>query len=308
MRRVFASRIITPSTSAAAAESRAGLIYGIVAYGLWGAMPLFFRQMAGVSPVEILAHRALWSFVFVALIVMAMGKLRVARALLGDRKTLLLLVASTCFIAANWLTYIYAVSTHQVVQAGLGYFITPLANVLLGVVVLGERLRRLPLLALFVAAAGVVILSIHAGQAPWIALLLAVTFSTYGLLRKLAATEALVGLWIETTLLAPLAIGYLCYLESQGAGVFAFDANAQNGWLAATGPVTTAPLVCFAAAARRLPMTALGFLQFITPTLQMGVAIFLFREPFTTAHAWAFALIWTAVALYLFDILRRRGG
>ncbi len=282
------------------------MIYGIVAFGLWGAMPLFFRQMAGVSPVEILAHRALWSFVFVALIVIGAGKLPVVRAVLRDRKTLLLLLASTCFIGANWLTYIYAVSSQQVVQAGLGYFITPLANVLLGVVVLSERLRRLQLLGLAFAAVGVVILSIHAGQAPWIALMLAVTFSTYGLLRKLAATEALVGLGIETTLLAPFALGYLCYLESQGAGVFSFDLGATNLWLLATGPVTTAPLVCFAAAARRLPMTAIGFLQFITPTLQMGVAIFLFREPFTTAHAWAFAFIWIAVALYLFDILSRR--
>jgi chloramphenicol-sensitive protein RarD len=271
-------------------------------------MPLYFRQLAGISPVEILGHRAFWSFVLVTIIIVGSRKLPLVTTLLADRRTMKLLLASTLFIAANWLTYIYAVSSRQVVQAGLGYFITPLANVLLGVLVLGERLRPMQIAALGIAAAGVAVLAVYSGQMPWVALTLALTFSMYGLLRKLAATEALVGLFVETTLLAPFALAYLIYLAVQGEARYTFGTETTDWWLMASGPVTTLPLVCFAAAARRLPMTTLGFLQFITPSLQMGVAIFLFHEPFTSVHAWAFALIWLAVAIYLVDTLRRRRG
>lgn len=264
-------------------------------------MPLYFRQLAEVSPVEILAHRAWWSCVLTTLIVIGARRLPVARAVLGDRRTLMLLLASTLFIGANWLTYIYAVSSRQVVQAGLGYFITPLANVLLGVVVLGERLRRLQVLAVGVATLGVLVLSIYGGTVPWVALSLALSFSLYGLLRKLAQVEALAGLFIETALLAPVALVYLAQLALSGEGVFAWGTTRLDAWLMASGPVTAAPLLCFTAAARRLPLNTMGFLQFITPSLQMGVAIWLFREPFTTAHRWTFSLIWTAVAIYLVD-------
>jgi chloramphenicol-sensitive protein RarD len=276
-------------------------LFGVAAYGLWGVFPIFFRLMAGISPLEVLAHRAWWSFVVLAGVIVVWRRGTAVVAVFRNRRTLATLMASTLLIAANWLTFIFAINVEQVVQAGLGYFVTPLANVLLGVVVLGEQLRRVQLIALLLAAVGVVVLTVHGGEVPWIALTLAVTFSLYGLMRKIAAADALVGLFVETMLLSPLALGYVAYLAIEGRSAFSLPLDDNSVILIASGPVTTVPLLCFAAAARRLRMTTLGFLQFLAPSLQVCVAIFLFHEPFTAAHAWAFPLIWAAVVLYLID-------
>lgn len=289
------------------ADTPAGWAYGLAAYGLWGVIPLYFRLLRHVPPLEVLAHRALWAFLLIGVLILGLGITGHVRAVFRDRRTLLTLLGSTLLIAINWYTYIYSVSTRQVMQASLGYFITPLANMLIGVVVLHERLRRLQLAAIAFAAAGVVVLTAHTGQVPWIALSLTVSFSLYGLLRKIARAEALVGLFVETTFLLPLAFGYLLWLDSRGIG-FKNEDSETVGLLVLSGLVTTVPLVCFAAAARRLRMTTLGFLQFLAPMLQAAVAVFLLGEEFSTAYARSFPLIWVAVLLYLADAMwmRRR--
>lgn len=286
-----------------------GFAFGIAAYGLWGLIPLYFRLLRAIPPLEVLAHRAAWAFATLAIIILVLRRGPAVAAALRNRRTVLTLACSTALIAANWFGYIYAVSTEQVVQAGLGYFITPLANMALGYLVLGERLRRLQLAALLPAVLGVVVLAVQTGEVPWIALSLAVTFSLYGLFRKLAAADALVGLFTETMFLTPLALVYLGYLAAHDVATFSTSSPRECWLLALSGPVTTGPLLCFAAAARRLRMTTLGFLQFLAPTLQVLVAVFVLDEPFKAAYRTAFPLIWLAVMLYIYDAVahnRRR--
>jgi chloramphenicol-sensitive protein RarD len=282
----------------------AGYLFGIAAYTLWGVIPLFFRLLQGISPLEVLAHRACWSCLVLAVIIGLLRRGGAVAVVLRNRRTLLMLVGSTALIASNWYTYIYAVESKQVVQAGLGYFITPLANVLLGMLVLGERLRKLQIAAIVPAVLGVAWLTWQTGQIPLVALSLAVTFSLYGLFRKLAAADALVGLFVETSLLAPLALIYLAYLSNSGGGTFTFAPTRHTLLLLCTGPVTTVPLLCFAAATRRLRMTTLGFLQFIAPTLQVLVAVLLLGEPFKDAYRTAFPLILLAVVIYATDAVQ----
>jgi len=294
-----------------ARDARAGVMLGVAAYTLWGLIPLYFRLLRSIPSLEVLAHRAWWAFVTLAVIIVAMRRASAVVAALSKPRTALTLAGSTVLIAINWFVYIYAVSTEQIVQASLGYFITPLANMAIGLVVLGERLRWLQTAALLPAVIGVVVLAVQAGQLPWIALILAISFSLYGLLRKIAAADALVGLFTETMFLTPLALGYLAVLGLDERNTFSFAAPDLSLLLALAGPVTTGPLLCFAAAARRLRMTTLGFLQFLAPTLQFLVAVFLFDEPFTAAQRTAFPLIWLAVGLYLVDAVqaaRSRAG
>lgn len=287
------------------AEARRGLWYGLGAYGLWGCIPLYFRLLRHLAPLDVLAHRVWWSFILLLVIVAALGRLRDLRQTWRSPRAMGFLTATAALIAINWFTYIYAVSSEQLIQASLGYFITPLANVALGVIVLNERLRRLQVVALVLATAAVIYLGRSVGEVPWIALSLAASFSLYGLLRKLAHVEALLGLLIETTLLVPLALGYIVYHYCQGTPGKSFD-WLTYGLLALAGAVTTGPLLLFAAAVRRLTMTTLGFLQYLAPTLQFVVAVLLFGEKFTQAHQYAFAAIWAAVALYTLDSLRAR--
>jgi chloramphenicol-sensitive protein RarD len=287
-------------------DTPAGLAYGLAAYGLWGVIPLYFRLLIVVPPLEILAHRAWWSFLVLATAVVVCGFGDDVRTVLRRRRTLATLTVSAGLIAVNWFMYIYAVSTEQIVQAGLGYFITPLGNMLIGMALLGERLRGLQLAALGMAAAGVSILTWRSGAVPWVALSLATSFSLYAYVRKIAAAEATVGLFVETLLLSPLALGYLVYLAATGSGTFGPGDPLLSFKLLIGGVVTTIPLVSFAAAVRRLRLTTMGFLQFLSPTLQVLIAVFAFGEPFTTAHREAFPLILAAVALYLSDAMLRR--
>jgi chloramphenicol-sensitive protein RarD len=282
-----------------------GLAAGIAAYTSWGVVPVYFKAVSAASPLEVLAHRVVWAFVLLVPLLALQRRLGELRAALRPGRALTMLAASTVLIAVNWLVYIWAVAEGRVLDGSLGYFMTPLLNVVLGVVVLRERLERPVAVAVTVAAAGVVYLAASAGHAPWTSLVLAGSFGSYGLLRKLAPVGAAVGLTVETALLCPVALLYL--LWAHGAGRLAFGA-ANPGLdllLILAGPVTAVPLIFFAAAARRLPLTTLGFIQYLSPTLQFLLAVLLWKEPLPLARAVAFACIWTGLAIFTVHSARK---
>jgi chloramphenicol-sensitive protein RarD len=282
--------------------SQAGLLYGVAAYGLWGLIPLYFKAVRHVAPAEILAHRALWSFVVLAVLVRLLGRWGELWRELGSRKLLVMLGLSTLFIAANWLVFIYAVATGQVLQSSLGYFINPLVNVLLGTTFLRERLRPWQVVSVALAAAGVVVLVGLAGEVPWIALSLALTFALYGLMRKIMPVDGLVSLTVETLAMTPVALAYLGYLAATAK--FTGVGLGTLGLLMLSGPVTTVPLLFFGGAARRLRLSTMGVLQYLVPTLQFLLAVLVFREPFSTAQLASFACIWLAIGVYTADSFR----
>ncbi|MFZ5832206.1 MAG: EamA family transporter RarD [Planctomycetota bacterium] len=298
--RVADRRQSTPS-SADPRRGRRGVAYGIAAYGLWGMIPLYFKAVERVAPLELLAHRAFWSCVVLALLVVALGRWRSVVVSLRKPRLAALLGASTLLIGLNWLTFIYAVVTDQVLQSSLGYFITPIVNVLLGVLLLGERLRPLQLVSLALVVFGVVVRAVLLPGWPWVALVLALSFAFYGLLRKTMPVDGLTGLTVETLLLSPMALAYLAYLSTTGGRT---GDNTSLWLLALSGPVTTVPLLFFVAAARGLRLSTLGFLQYLTPTGQFCVAL-AYGEPFTWPQGVSFGLIWIAVGIYTFDSLRR---
>ena len=280
-------------------RSRQGVIYGILSYGLWGLIPLYFKLVSNVSPEEVLAQRVVWSFALLAVLVTLLGRWKDLRAALASRQTLVMLSASTLLLGVNWFVYIYAVSTNQVVEASLGYFLNPLVNVVIGVTILKEHLRGWQLASITLAGVGVAIMG-----APLIAVSLALSFAFYGLLRKQVAVDGLLGLLIETMLLLPIAAAYIGYLQNAGLAAFRLDDSATCLKLAASGVVTAVPLLLFAAAARRLRFSTLGFLQYLAPTVQFLLAVLLFHEPLTTTKLAALGCIWTAVAIYSYDTLR----
>lgn len=289
----------TQSDLAAAHASRQGVIYGILSYGLWGLIPLYFKLVQHVLPEEVLAQRVIWSLVLLAGLVTVLGRWHEVLPALASRKTLVMLSASTLLLAVNWFTYIYAVASNQVVEASLGYFLNPLVNVAIGVVLLGEKLRPWQMASLAMAVIGVAILG-----APTIAVVLAVSFAFYGLLRKKVAVDGLLGLFIETALLAPVALSYVAFLQSRGESAFVVDDPATCLKLMASSVVTAAPLLLFTAAARRLSFSTLGFLQYLAPTLQFLLAVFVFDEELTTVKLTALCFIWAAVGIYSIDALR----
>ena len=281
--------------------SHYGILYGIAAYGFWGTFPLYFKAVANVPPVEVLAHRALWSFVVLAVLVGLLGRWKELWRELHSRKLIIMLTLSTLFIAANWLMFIYAVGSGHVLQASLGYFINPLVNVLLGVLFLRERLRTRQTLSIGLAVIGVLVLTAIVGEVPWVALTLALTFSLYALMRKLMPVDGLVSLTVETLIMAPLGLAYLGYLAAAGSREPL--ALGTVGLLMLSGPITTVPLLFFGAAARRLRLSTMGILQYLSPTLQFLLAILAFREPFSSAQLLSFACIWAAVLIYAADSL-----
>jgi chloramphenicol-sensitive protein RarD len=287
-------------------ERRAGLAYGLAAYGAWGVFPIYLKAVRTVPVLEVLCHRVVWALVILLVLTGVRGELRAVADALRQRRALLVLSGSTVFIALNWLVYIYSVTHDRILESSLGYYINPLISVLLGVVLLRERLEPLMKAAALLAAAGVVWLAIGLGQLPWISLVLAFSFGLYGLLRKIAPVGALIGLTVETLLLAPLAAGYLVWAGARGRATFLSGRWGIDVLLLLAGPVTAIPLLCFAAAARRLPLSTIGFLQYIAPTLQFLLAVTVYGEPFDRARAGAFACIWVAVALFAFDSVRRR--
>ncbi len=283
-------------------RSKQGIIYAIAAYGSWGLFPLYFKTVASVAPVEVLAHRALWSFAVLAVLVAFLGRWSELGRELRSGKLLAMLGLSTLCIAVNWLLFIHAVVSGQVLQASLGYFINPLVNVLLGVVFLGERLRPYQNVSIMLALVGVVVLTCFVGEVPWIALTLALTFGLYGLMRKIMPVDGLVSLTVETLAMMPIALAYFVYLGAtrQGAG----NSIGTLGLLALSGPVTTVPLLFFGAAARQLRLSTMGILQYLSPTLQFLLAVVAFQEPFSTAQIVSFGCIWTAITIYTADSFR----
>lgn len=282
----------------------AGVAFGVGAYVIWGLLPLFLRELDGVPLLQLVAHRVVWSLLLLAAMATLLGSWPAIRAIARSRRTALMLVASAALIASNWLVYIWAVFHGHVLAASLGYFINPLVNVLLGMAVLHERLRKLQGLAVAIAAAGVAAMALTGGAGLWISLALAISFGLYGLVRKMAAAEPLAGLLIETALLAPLALGWLVWSAGQGEGVFG-KVGGTDLLLMASGAVTAAPLLMFAAAAKRLRLATLGLVQYIAPTLLFIQAAWLFGEPVTSLHLFTFGCIWAGLLLYAYDSLHR---
>jgi chloramphenicol-sensitive protein RarD len=275
-----------------------GALYAALAFALWGIFPLYFRQIASVPPGEILVHRIIWSLVFVLIVLAVRRQWGWLKPVLRQPRVLAAFAASAVLLSTNWLIYIWAVNNGHVIDSSLGYFINPLVNVLLGYTVLHERLRRLQWLALALAAGGVLWLTILAGHLPWIALALAGTFGAYGLLRKVATLGPLEGLTLETLLLAPIAAGVLGLWMANGSSTFPAADATTNAWLIAAGPITAIPLLLFAAGARRISLTTLGLLQYIGPSIQLALGLWLFHEPFSAERLIGFSLIWLALALY----------
>ncbi|MES2934403.1 MAG: EamA family transporter RarD [Pseudomonadota bacterium] len=275
-----------------------GMPSAILAFLCWGLFPLYFKALKDVPPLELLTHRMLWSLLFLALVL----AWRKQWAWLGSvaRQPIVIasFIASALMLTCNWFVYIWAVNIDRVVDASLGYFMLPLVNVGLGFLLLKERLRPLQWASIAVAACGVAWLTWSAGQLPWIGLLLAISFGIYGLLRKTASLGALEGLSFETVLLLPLAVAYQIWLLQHGSNTFTQQSTANQWLLVAAGPITAIPLLLFAAGARRLPLSMLGILQYITPTIQLLIGVWIYHEPFGGARLAGFILIWTALALY----------
>lgn len=275
-----------------------GIVYATLAYVCWGLFPLYFHQVAQVPALEVVMHRTVWS------LVLLLGVLAVRRhwawlgAALRSPRVLGTFALSALLLAANWLTYVWAVHHQHVVDASLGYFILPLIHVAMGYAVLQERPRRGQWVAVALAALGVAWLTLQAGRLPWIALVLALTFGVYGLLRKTASLGALEGLALETLLLAPVAAVLLAWWGAQGQGALVQGPPSQVAWLVLAGPATAIPLLLFAAGARRIPMATLGLLQYISPTLQFALGVWVFHEAFDPARLAGFVLIWAALVLY----------
>jgi chloramphenicol-sensitive protein RarD len=281
---------------------RRGFLLGISAYLIWGLFPLYFKAIEQIPALEIIVHRILWSAVFGSLLLLCWKHPGWWNELRNNPRRLAVLTLSGALIATNWLVYVWAVNNGRMLEASLGYYINPLINVLLAMVLLGERLRRLQWLAVGLAALGVAQQLWQLGSLPWVSLVLAFSFGFYGLIRKQAPVQALPGLVVETWLLLPLALGWL-YLTPQAASLQPELWSGTTGlWLIAAGPITLLPLLCFNAAARHLPYTTLGFLQYVAPTLVLLQAILLFDEHFGASQLLSFACIWVGLTIYSLDI------
>ena len=274
------------------------------AYALWGLFPLYWPLLAPSGSLEVLAHRIVWSLLVVAALVQALHRWPDLREVLRDRRRVARLALAAVLIAVNWGTYIYGVTSEQVVETSLGYFINPLVTVLLGVLVLGERLRPAQWAALGVAALAVVVLTVETGHLPVLALVLAGSFGSYGLLKKTAGVRAVEGLAIETAVLSPVALAYLLVLGARGTGTFTSAGTGHLVLLVGAGVVTVIPLLMFGAAAQLVTLTTLGLLQYLTPTMQFLLGVLVRHEPLGLAKLLGFALVWSALALFSYDLVR----
>ncbi len=286
-------------------QSARGVAYGLAAYLWWGLCPLYFKAVSHVPAAEVLAHRIFWSLALLTLLLARRGDLGAAWRAARQPRLLLALAATTLLVAANWFIFIWAVANARVLEASLGYFINPLVNVVLGMLLLRERLRHLQWASVALAAAGVVVLGVKLGGVPAISLALAISFGLYGLVRKVIAVGGMAGLAIETALLTPAALGAFWWWHGRGDLVFGGLDRATDLLLVASGLVTALPLVWFANAARRLRYATVGFLQYTAPTLQFLLAVAVFGEPLSRVRLLSFALIWIALALYSYDVWRR---
>ena len=286
---------------------RTGILYAALAFLCWGLFPIYFHALRDVPPLQIMVHRVLWSLLFLAIIMTVRRQWGWLVPLMRQPRVIGSFAISALLLSGNWLLYIWAVNNGHVIESSLGYFINPLFNVMLGYLVLKERLRAGQWLAIALAACGVAWIAWSAGRMPWIALLLAGSFGAYGLMRKTAALGALEGLSFETILLFPIAAGYLAWLTVQGENSFiTSSSDSTRLLLIAAGPITAIPLLLFAAGARRIPLTVLGLLQYIGPTIQFALGLFLFHEAFTHTRLIGFVMIWSALAIYAAEGLWKR--
>jgi chloramphenicol-sensitive protein RarD len=285
-------------------RARDGVICALLAFVLWGILPIYFRLVESVPILEVLAHRIIWAVPFGAIIISARHQWPEVRAAMAHRRTLGILILTAILIALNWLVYIYAVQQEQIFQASLGYYINPLLFALTGVFLFGEKLGPIKVLAIALAAAGVIVLAVSVGEMPMITLALAVLFTIYAVLRKRLVVGGMPGLFIETIVLVPFGILYLVWLMVSGTAVFGTANPGMSGLLMLAGPLTAMPLLFFALAARRLSLTTVGMMQFLAPTLQFFVGLY-FGEPFTAALAICFICIWLAVSLFAWDAWRQ---
>lgn len=290
-------------TSNSAVPAPAGLAYGVGAYLLWGLFPAFFGLLVFAGPVEILAHRILWTLVVMLVVLLISGRLRRMRGI--SRRTWLLAGAASLAISLNWGVYVYGVTSGQVVECALGYFVNPLVSVLLGVVLFRERLVRAQIVALSLAGIAVVVLTVDYGRPPFIALTLACSFATYGLVKKVIPLDPLRSLTAEGIVAAPIAAGYVAFLAVSGTGNFGTDGVGHSLLLVACGPITTLPLLLFGAAAQRLPLVTMGILQYLTPALQMAWGVVVLHEDMPGSRWIGFALIWVALAVFTVDAVVR---
>ena len=293
-----------PAAPPAALSTRTdprGLAAAASAFFIWGLLPLYLKALQGVPVLQITAHRLVWGCLFAFLVLRMRGELGHVLAALRDPTTRWRLCASATLISINWITYVYGIAADRVVETSLGYFINPLVNVLLGVLLLSERLNATQWTAVTIAAAGVAWLTWTAGHPPWISLTLAFSFGLYGLVRKVIRVDALPGFASETLILAPLGVGYILWCEFAGSGVVSGGSVGLYLLLIVGGPLTAIPLVLFAFGARRIPYSTIGLLQYIGPTIQLILAVFVFGEPFSGPRVLGFVLIWTALAIYAAD-------
>lgn len=285
---------------------RSGIIYAALAFLCWGLFPIYFHALDGVPPLQILAHRMLWSLGFL-LIVLVLRRQWKWLNVVRQPRVFFSFVLSALLLSANWLVYIWSVTNHHVIEASLGYFINPLVNIMLGYLILKERLRAVQWVAIAIAALGVAWLTWQTGTVPWIALFLAFSFGGYGVLRKTAALGALEGLSFETIVLFPLAAAYVIWLTVNGQNVFInTDSDTTRVLLVMAGPLTAIPLLLFASGARKIPLSVLGLLQYLSPTLQFLLGVWLFKEAFTADRLVGFVLIWSALILFAGEGLLRR--
>ncbi|MGA8247118.1 MAG: EamA family transporter RarD [Nocardioides sp.] len=293
-------------TRLAMSESRRGFLLGVAAYALWGAFPLYWPLLEPAGAFEILAHRIVWSGVTMGLLVVALGRTSVVRGLVADRRVRGLLTLAACLVTVNWATYIWSVNNGHVVESSLGYFINPLVTVLMGVFILGERMRPVQWVAISVAATAVVVLTVDYGRLPWLALVLALSFGSYGLCKKQANAPAIESLTLETMVIGPIALAYVGWLAWHGESGFGSHGVGHAALLMTTGLVTAVPLMCFGGAAIRVPMVTLGLLQYLAPVLQFALGVGYFHEDMPAGRWIGFALVWVALVILTAESVRHR--
>jgi len=282
-------------------SERKGIVYAILSYAMWGILPIFWKALKQIDAGEILASRIIWSFVFLSMILLIVGGLRDLKSVFSSTKSSLGVFLGSLLITTNWFIYIWAVNSNHVIETSLGYYINPLFTVFLGVIVLKERIDRWQIFSLLLALLGVIIISVQYGKVPWVALLLAISFGLYGLVKKLSNLTSIIGLTVETMVIAPLALGYLVYKQVEGtSSLIALPFNVLS-LVVLTGVVTAIPLLLFAQSTKCVPLSTLGFIQYLSPSIGLLLGIFLFKEDFTRVDFISFGLIWLALGIFSFS-------
>lgn len=294
------------SSSNSEYNKKIGIIYGVMAFTAWGLLPIYWKLLNRVPALEILAHRIVWSFVFVTALLLIKGDFNTLKVILASKRKLLLVLAGAILVSINWYTYIWAVNANFVLQTSMGYYINPLIVSLLSMFVLKEKFNRGKILALILAATGVLILTVQYGEIPWVALILATSFALYGLVKKVLNLDTITVLALETLMITPIAFIYISRLQLSGAGSFFSISIPVMFFLIFSGIVTATPLLWFARGTQLVEFSTIGFLQYIAPTISFFLGVFLFKEEFSTAHLISFGFIWTAVIIYTYTIANTR--